>query len=168
MSLVVYAEASTRTHPGHMVVGEEAAGRLPSFFGYRFDPADLPAEYRSFAKWREYLYSHAVPGQIVDESDYVIRLLGIDGRTYFERRAAESEPLETFLPPRDEWVPHGWYSFNPDDEHVGHQPCFNCVKWAIMTADKVVPGFLPAVPQGRLVLALKHLQRRIADARKAE
>lgn len=160
MSLVVYAEASTRTHPGHMVVGEEPLGRAASYFGFRFDPADLPAEFRPPEKWRDCLYAHAVPGQIVDETAYVEHLLLISRRTYYEKRSAGDVHPESSLPPPTERTPHGWYSFNPDDEHPDQQPCFNCVKWAIMIANSLIPGFLPVVLQGRLVLALAHLQRR--------
>lgn len=161
MSLVVYAEASARTHPGHMVVGEESVGGSPAFFGFRFDPADLPTDYRPSEKWREYLYAHAVPGQIVDETTYVAHLLGRAGRTYYEKRADCDLSIESRLPPRDDWVPHGWYSFNPDDPHPGRQPCFNCVRWAIMIANGLVPDFLPEVPQGRLMAILTHLHKRV-------
>ena len=102
----------------------------------------------------------AVPGQIVDESAYVSHLLNTGVRVYFEKRADCDIPIESRLPPRHEWKPHAWYSFNPDDAHSGHQPCYNCVKWAIMVANSLVPDFLPIIPQGRLMLILTHLARR--------
>jgi hypothetical protein len=144
-----------------MVVGDEPAGGTPSFFGFRFDPADLPEEYRPPERWREYLYGHAIPGQIVDESAYVKYLLRAGGRTLYEKRADCPDLVVSRLPPPDEWTPHGWYSFNPDDPHPGRQPCFNCVKWAIMIANGLVPDFLPEVPQGRLMLILAHLRKRV-------
>jgi hypothetical protein len=162
MSIVVYAEASSGSNPGHMVVGEEPADAGRSYFGYRFDPADLPEEFRASERWRDYLFEHAVPGKIVDETAYVNMLLAIGAREYYEKRAECAIPIESKLPPREEWNPHGWYSFNPDNPRPGKEPCFNCVKWAIIIANSLVENFLPAVRQGRLKLILKHLQKRSA------
>lgn len=145
-----------------MVVGQEPTGAAPRYFGYRFDPADLPEEYRQQQKWQDYLLSNAVPGMIVDETDYVAYLFLVSARTYYEKRAECDMPIETRLPPSEEWHPHAWYSFNPDDPHPAQQPCYNCVKWAIMIANSLVEGFLPSVPQGRLMLVLEHLQKRLA------
>src|SRR5262249_9525327 len=106
MSIVVYAEESAGTYPGHMVVGEEPPGGVPAYFGFRFDPADLPAEYRRPEQWRAYLLAHAVPGKIVDETRYVENLLRLGARTYYEKRAACEIPIESGLPPRHQWEPH--------------------------------------------------------------
>jgi hypothetical protein len=160
MSIVVYAEASAGTNPGHMVVGQEPSGGTPSYFGFRFDPVDLPIEFRPAEKWPIYLLENAVPGRIVDETEYVGYLIGLSARIYYEKRAECDIPIESRLPARTEWELHAWYSFNPDNPHTERQPCYNCVKWAIMIANSCVEGFLPQVHQGRLKRALKYLQRR--------
>ena len=85
MEIVVYANASGGTYPGHMVIGEETANGESSYFGYRFDVADLPAEYRNAARWREYLFTHTVPGNIVDETAYVYSFLQEEGGTYYTK-----------------------------------------------------------------------------------
>jgi hypothetical protein len=164
MSIVVYAEASEGANPGHMVVGQEPTGDNPCYFGFRFDPADLPEEYRPADQWRNYLFRHAVPGKIVDETAYVTYLLGARARTYYEKRAECNIPIESCLPPRQEWEPHAWYSFNPDEPHPErphpeHQLCYNCVKWAIIMGNRLVEGFLTPVPQGRLKRILEQLQK---------
>jgi len=160
MSLVVYAEPSGGTNPGHMVVGQECPQTGPGYFGFRFDPDDLPAEYRPPEQWRYYLFDHAIPGLIVDETRYVELLLADLARTYYEKRADFCVPVEPRLPPRHEWSPHAWYSFNPDDLHPECQPCYNCVKWAISITNKIIDGFLPNVRQGRVKLILDHLIQR--------
>lgn len=162
MSIVVYAEASKGAYPGHLVVGQEPTEGVPRYFGYRFDPADLPEEHRSPEQWRKYLFANAVPGKIVDETAYVSHLLGVNARTYYEKRAECALSIESGLPPRHEWEPHAWYSFNPDDPHPGREPCYNCVKWGIIIANSLIESFLPSVPQGRLKLVLKHLHKRLS------
>jgi hypothetical protein len=160
MSMVVYAEASAGSNPGHMVVGEELTEGTASYFGFRFDPAHLPPEYRQPEHWRKYLFNHAIPGMIVDETAYVTHLLRIGARVYYEKRVDCDILIESRLPPRTGWVPHAWYSFNPDDQYPGREPCYNCVKWAIMIANSIVAAFLPLIPQGRLKGVLEHLRQR--------
>src|SRR5260370_37805577 len=160
MSLVVYAEASAGSYPGHMVIGQEPAGRGARYFGFRFDPADLPDECRPQDQWRKFLLPHAVPGKIVHETAYVAHLLQADARTYYEKRANCDTPIASRLPPRNEWQPHAWYSFRPDDSRPGQEPCYNCVKWAIIVANSLVAGFLVPVDQGRLKRTLAQLQKR--------
>jgi hypothetical protein len=160
MTLVVYAEGRDGSNPGHMVVGQEPERGLPRYFGYRFDPADLPMEAQAPEHWREYLFTHTVPGRIVDETRYVSHVLVVGGRTFFEKRAACAAVIETRLPPRERWMPYALYSFNPDDFHSVDRPCYNCVKWAIVVANGLVDGFLPLVRQGRVKEVLKHLEQR--------
>jgi len=164
MSIVVYAEASAGTNPGHMVIGQEPIGGVRGYFGYRFDPADLPEEYRLPEQWRNYLFDNAIRGKIVDETAYVSHLLslGEGARTYYEKRAECAIPIESRLPSRDDWEPHAWYSFNPDNLHPDRQPCYNCVKWAIIIANSLVEGFLVPVPQGRLKRVLEQLRRQLS------
>jgi len=158
MSLVVYAEASHESNPGHMVVGEEWEKEEPSYFGFRFDPATLPEEFRPPAQWREYLLSNKTPGLIVDESRYVRHLLTAAARSYREKRGEVKTRIETQIPPRNEWQPHAEYSFNPDDFHDVKTSCYNCVTWATGIANRLIPGFLPSVRQGRIKLVLELLR----------
>jgi hypothetical protein len=162
MAMVIYAEASAGTYPGHMVVGQEPPRAVASYFGYRFDPADLPPTHQPPEKWRDYLFKEAVQGRIVDETNYVAHLIKTGARTYYEKRAECDVPIESRLPPRHEWAPHGWYSFNPDDPHPGRQPCYNCVKWGVIIANSLVHDLLPRVHQGRLKLVLAHLRKRVS------
>lgn len=162
-SIVVYAEASEETSPGHMVIGQETTDDERSYFGYRFDPASLPNEYRPPEQWRNYLFVHAVPGKIVDETAYVSHLFSVSARTYYTKRAECVTRIESQLPPRQEWDPHAWYSFNPDDAHpervLPEQICYNCVKWAIIIGNRLVEGFLTPVHQGRIKRILEQLQK---------
>ena len=158
MYLVVYAEASAGLYPGHMVVGQETSDGSASYFGFRFNPVELPSDRRSPIHWQEFFASNAVPGTIVDESGYVRHLLRSDDRKVYEKRVECSVELRPALPSADRWNPHAWYSFYPDTEHPGRVPCYNCVKWAIVVANSLLANFLPDVPQGRLKLALQHLQ----------
>jgi len=158
MTLVVYAEASEGLFPGHMVVGQETPHDGASYYGFRFNAAELPSEVRSPIHWQAFFSSNAVPGMIVDESDYVDYLLRISNRKVYEKRAECDAELEPMLPLLDQRNPHAWYSFNPDTEFSNQTPCYNCVKWAIKIANSIVPDFLPPVPQGRLKLVLQELK----------
>lgn len=160
MTLVVYAEASAGDYPGHMVVGQEDQSEPPRYFGYRFDPADLPEAYRPPERWREYLFNNAVPGTITDESRYVSLLLRDQARSFYEKRAVCDIPIESRLPPRPNWENYAWYSFNPDDQGPERQPCYNCVKWSVEVANGLVKDFLVQVPQGRLKRILEQLEKR--------
>lgn len=173
MQLVVYAEPSQEENPGHMVVGQEGGADGARYFGFRFDPADLPPEAQPPACWRQFLFEHVVPGRIVDETAYVSYVLGFApppvylgsgtppaARTYYEKRAPCPAAFPSPLPLRASWVSHEWYSFNPDTPPPPKSPCYNCVKWAIEFANRVVSGFLPSVENGRLKRVLAHLQQR--------
>jgi hypothetical protein len=144
-----------------MVVGTAGGRNAHVYAGYRFDPTDLPTEFQPPERWRDYLFDHAVPGQIVSESAYVQRLLERTPAPGYLRKATQTtSSLDAVLPPKDEWRPHGWYSFNPDGPHPGLSPCYNCVKWAIETANRLVPGFLVPVRQGRIKLIVDQLKGR--------
>ncbi len=96
MNIVVYAEASAGSYPGHMVVGQEQIGSAPGYFGFRFDPLDLPDEFRAQEKWRHYLIDHAIPGKIVNETAYVSHLLsmGESARIFYGKHAECDTPIE--------------------------------------------------------------------------
>ena len=183
LCIVVYADASSGTYPGHMVLGQEPLGDLcaceysgvssspghmilgqesPSgerrYFGYRFDPDDLPPEFQSPEKWRQYLFTNTVPGKIVDETAYVIHKLKLKAWTHVKRIDWNSS-VESELPPPEQWKPHAQYTFSPDDFPAEQQPCYNCVKWAITIANKLIDSFLPAIDQWRIKNVLPHLQK---------
>lgn len=157
MSLVVYAEASHEENPGHMVVGEETTIEPARYYGFRFDPASLPMEFRPPARWKDYLLTHEILGLIVDESRYVRHLFDAVERRFLEKRASIGVRIESEIPPRERWGSHGHYSFNPDDFHSNEKPCYNCVTWATEIANRMIAGFLPRVRQGRITLILEHL-----------
>ncbi len=149
MSLVVYLNPSGGANPGHMVVGQEAPAPA-AYFGYRFNPLDLPEEFRPPGRWRKYLFENHVPGHIVDESDYVEVMAAAGLVGYHQKRAACDQHVAAVVPPEAEWRGYARYSFNPDDFVKQGQACFNCVTWAVLIANEIVAGFLTPVRQGRV------------------
>src|SRR5262249_16820801 len=156
---VVYAEPSSPTYPGHMVVGQKLRGGPPAYYGYRFDPAELPQEVRSPEHWLGYLLSHPVPGHVADETGYVSFLVNDGGRVYYEKRVSSPADITSVLPPVKQWVGFARYSFNPDSFHTPQDPCYNCVAWATEIANRLVAGLLAPVRQGRVSLILPQLQK---------
>jgi hypothetical protein len=156
MDLVVYLETSGGTNPGHMVIGQEGDG--PSrFFGFRFDPLNLPAEFRPPNRWRDYLFDHAVPGDIVNDTNYTLGLLASEAQVYV-KRSTGVDGLAALIPPAERWQRFALYSFNPDDHTTDDAPCYNCVTWATGLANQLVSGFLAPVRQGRVKLAVSQLE----------
>jgi hypothetical protein len=49
------------------------------------------------------------------------------------------------------------YSFNPDDFHRPDDPCYNCVTWATMIANRHAPGMLVPIRQGRIAAMVRQL-----------
>lgn len=158
MPIVVYANASSGTYPGHIAIGEEPSEEKASYFGYRFEPDVLPPEFRAGSKWRDYLFTHTVPGNIVDESDYVEILAQDSGGRYYIKRAECAGRLMTVLPQEEDRRPHALYSFNPDDFHSEATPCYNCVTWATKIGNALIIGFLVPVRQGRVKEIIHQLQ----------
>ncbi len=161
MDLVALVKPSHGIDPGHMVIGQESSDGV-RYFGFRFDPEDLPAEFRPAERWQEYLLSNTVNGFISDEVDFVRGLRLAGAHTFLEKRAPYETQLETVLPSAEKWKSFATYSFNPDDFHSNASPCYNCVTWAIEVGNKVVPGFLTPVRHGRMKLILRQL--RVEDA----
>lgn len=156
MDLVVYLETSGGTNPGHMVIGQE--GTEPSgFYGFRFDFMNLPPEFRPQSRWRDYLFDHAVPGDIVDDTRYTQELLATDAQVFF-KRAEGVDGLVALIPSVDRWPGFALYSFNPDDFTTEDAPCYNCVTWATDLVGRLVEGFLTPVRQGRVKLAVLQLE----------
>ena len=157
MNLVVYVKASNGANPGHMAIGQEEQPGQGRYFGYRFDPTDLPEEFRPPVRWRDYLFDHTVPGEIVDDERFVRRRLELGGRWYF-KQAADVDGVLSLLPPVTQWVRFARYSFNPDDHNTNDSPCYNCVTWATGLANQLVADFLTPVRQGRVKLIILQLE----------
>jgi hypothetical protein len=156
MNLVVYLETSRGPNPGHIVIGEESRPGEGRYFGYRFNPLDLPEEFRPPVRWRDYLFDHTVPGGIVEDALFVDLLLA-SGDGGYVKRARDVEGLLELLPPPERWARIARYSFNPDDHTTDAAPCYNCVTWATMLANRLVAGFLSPVRQGRVKLIVLQL-----------
>ena len=151
MDLVALVQPSHELDPGHMVIGQESQHTV-AFFGFRFDPEDLPAEFQPPERWQEYLFSNTVIGFIIDDLPYVQKTRSLDATAFMEKRVACELPIESALPPCADWRGIAQYSFSPDDFHSDATPCYNCVTWATMVGNKIVPGFLAPVRQGRIKL----------------
>ena len=149
MDLIAIVKPSRGVDPGHMVIGQESSDGF-SYIGFRFDPEDLPAEFRPAERWQEYLFSNTVIGFLSDELDFVQGLRRAGAHSFLEKRVPCETPLETVLPPAANWKPFANYSFSPNDFHSDASPCYNCITWAISVGNKIVPGFLMPVRQGRM------------------
>lgn len=158
MRLVVYLNPSGGADPGHMVVGQEFPAPA-AYFGYRFNPLDLPDEFRPPGQWRKYLSKNHVPGHIVDESDYAEAMAAAGRVGYYQKRAECDRPIAGVVPPEETRKGYARYSFNPDDFVKQGEICFNCVTWATLIANQIVGGFLTPVRQGRVTEMAGQLER---------
>src|SRR5580698_2091785 len=155
MELVAIIRPSEGAYPGHMVIGQESVTGEARFFGFLFDPETFPVEYRPPERWQEFFYANKIMGQIQDESGFVTLLRGKIANALLERRVICDVPIESQIPPESDWKRFAYYSFRPDDFHSDSDPCYNCVTWAIMIGNKLVPGFLMPVRQGRIKLIIR-------------
>lgn len=55
MAVVVYVEKKRVDFPGHLVVGQEDPNSLPRYYGYLYDPADIPAGSYKGEAWVTYI-----------------------------------------------------------------------------------------------------------------
>lgn len=156
MKVVVYVQERCGTNPGHMVVGQEPKGGTASYYGFRFDLADLPPEFQPQDKWFDYLFDNTVPGLIKDETERVFYLMAEKEKLYWKHAACTVEIL-AILPPIAEWKPHARYSFEPTKHHTDAAPCYNCVTWAVKIANTLSPAMLAAVEKGRIKHVIKQL-----------
>src|ERR1035441_3598796 len=92
MDLIAIVKPSRGFDPGHMVIGQESSDGV-SYFDFRFDPEDLPAEFRPAERWQEYLFSNTVIGFLSDELDFVQGLRRAGAHSFLEKRV----PCETGL-----------------------------------------------------------------------
>lgn len=122
--------------------------------GFRFNPADLPDEFRHPTQWRNYLFTASVPGYVVDEEEPVAQdrtscpeklwFLYWDCPLGFVNLNVPEPGLSTYR-----------YSFNPDENH-----CHNCVTWAtLMVNSEVGREVFPKVRNGRIKLAFEEMKR---------
>ncbi len=166
--LVAYVVGSSGSDPGHLVIGHESPIEHALYVGYRFDPADLPAEFQDAEKWRDYLFRNSVPGHIVDETAYVRRILTLPSRTVYAKKAVCTANLEVVLPASAHWYGFALYSFNPDNFTNQSVRCYNCVTWGTETANRLVADFLRPVRQGRVKLIIQQLESHAASGNGGE
>ncbi len=158
MELIVLIEPSNGINPGHVTIGQESVEGVTKFFGFHFDPDELPAEFRPPERWQEYLFLNKTLGHVRDDMRYVHGLRSDETSKFFEKRAVCDTGVETVIPARADWDSFADYSFSPDDFHSDADPCYNCVTWATMIGNKVIPGFLRPVRQGRMKLIVKQIR----------
>lgn len=144
--------------PGHCVVGDGL-----TYFGFRFEPSELPPEFRPMNRWRRFLNSNKAPGFVFDETSFVVSLLEFRNESRWEKNAETDASVLEVIPDEAEWFDIADYSFNPERFSGNPRPCHNCVTWAIETANAVMPGFLQPVPDGRISKLIDQLQIVIGD-----
>jgi hypothetical protein len=157
MDLVLIVEPSDGNYPGHMVVGQET-GTNSQFFGFHLDADLLPAEYHAPEHWQKYLYANRILGEIREESEYFQLVRQRKAGRIYEKRIACEVPIETQIPSPAKWKHWAHYSFRPDDFHTEGDPCYNCVTWATMIANRLVPGVVTPVRQGQIKLIVRQLK----------
>jgi hypothetical protein len=130
-----------------MVVGLESFDGA-RFYGFHFDPNDLPVEYQPQERWQEYLIDRKTAGFISGGPAYGRKVLSVDSGAFHEKKSPCAASIEAVLPPPEEWARFADYSYSLDDFHSDADPRYNCVTWAIMISNQVVAGFLKPVRQG--------------------
>jgi hypothetical protein len=149
MNISVHLFPSDREHhePGHMCLSWQNSSEEPVYRGYVFRVQSLPVEFRNPRSWRDYLFTHTVPGVIVDDlamRDRVeSKIPGMLSQCW-QASASQVTALDAHCPPGDE----GLYSFNPDDHPGAH----NCVTWSVAKTCQTLGEVLPRVRQGRIKL----------------
>src|SRR5438552_2462893 len=117
MELIALVEPSKGLDPGHMVIGQELDEGTSQYFGFRFDPADLPEEYRDPKRWQEYLYSNRILGSIDNDTLLVEKMRRVKPDVLVEKRLGCDLPLVPYIPAPEFWKHCAFYSFRPDDFH---------------------------------------------------
>lgn len=140
--------------PGHMTFCWEKTD-APAFRGFAFRVEDLPPEFQKASKYRNYLFTHQVPGYIEGEERDPIACRYTALRKILIRKSWEVD--DGLLPrinietrPRQ----YGLYSFNPDD----FPSCFNCVTWATSVLNSIAGDVIRPVRQGRIKLMKAQLE----------
>ncbi len=130
-------------HMGFMVHLE----RGENYRGFVFFLRHLPSEFRTASRWRDYLFTHTVPGQVIEDHDMRDRVEQNSPDLIRASWQAEAMKIDTLLD-QSRPGPSGRYSFNPDDHPGSH----NCVTWAVDKLNSVLGPVLPRVRQGRIKL----------------
>jgi hypothetical protein len=137
--------------PGHMGITWKLAGSR-SFRGFRFNADDLPLEYRSPSRWRDYLFDHRVRGLVVNDVILQDTLMKMPEKVLCKQwivNSVEVSEIDANTP----IGPYGWYSFDPDPPTGSH----NCVTWTIEVVNRVLHNVLQPVRKGRIRLAIEML-----------
>lgn len=137
--------------PGHMGVTWKIAHER-TFRGFRFKVEELPPAYRSPSRFRDYLFDNRVPGHVFN--DFMLRdaLTTMPEKLLCKQWAVDASAVSQ-LDMNTPLGQHGIYSFEPDPS----AGCHNCVTWTIEAVNRVLNGVLPAVPNGRIKLAVEML-----------
>lgn len=139
--------------PGHMGITWKLGG-FRSFRGFRFNPDELPLEYRSPSRWRDYLFDHRVRGIVVNDVILQDTLKKMPEEVLCKQWIVK--PMEVSQIDANTQVgPYGWYSFEPDPPTGSH----NCVTWTIEVVNRVLNNVLQPVRKGRIRLAIEMLLR---------
>jgi len=155
MTVSVYLSPSIPEdhEPGHMCLAWQKEKEAVEFRGYVFKVLDLPAEYQSVTKWREYVFDHVVPGYVIVDEIMIEKHACGDANLIARHWPANPWHIEE-LAEKAKPGPRGVYSFNPDDHPGAH----NCVTWVTEVVNQVLGVVLPKVRQGRIKLMTEVLK----------
>lgn len=154
--LLFPSRADAEYHMGHLWIIWTRAGATESpSRGYRPDYSQIPKEFRSPSKYRDYFIANAVPGQIVNEAfrDDTVKVLKQQRNDVRETgwpidaRGLAHVELEGF-------IPHGHYVFTKGKYScdLKREDCDNCSSWGLKVVRGAMhdPGFLPCERPKRL------------------
>lgn len=144
----------TEHEPGHMALSWHDEDDS-IFRGYVFRVEDLPAEFQTAKRWRDYLFTNTVPGHVIDDISMRDKAERNTGELLEQSWSADSAQAAV-LQRTCKVGRQGVYSFNPDDHPGAH----NCVTWATSRTNEALGEVLPKVRQGRIKLMAEVLRSR--------
>ena len=151
-ALLMYESRVLSPHdPGHLAATARRSGDA-LYSGFRFNPLDLPPEFRTPDRYRDYLFENTVPGYVVDEPkmrrshERGERSLRV--REWRATDEARHQALREEMTPSP--APRGRYSFNPE-----RHDCDNCVTWAVRLFVRVLGVDIPLPREGRIKEAVR-------------
>ena len=155
MTISVHLAPSTpeEHEPGHMAAAWARVPDARHFRGFVFDVSDLPEEFQTAERWRDYLFDHTVPGHVIQDKRMAALVRHRRGSLLSQEWAAEPAQVRE-LESLTKTGQTGRYSFNPDD----HPGCHNCVTWATEVVNNALGQVLPRVRQGRIKLMAEVLR----------
>ncbi|MFO1005716.1 MAG: hypothetical protein U0929_07150 [Planctomycetaceae bacterium] len=155
-ALVMPSRTASKEDPGHMVIGFNSPGDGEQHRGFRFSVDDLPKEFQTASRFRDYLFDHCVEGYVVDDINFARQCEKYGGLVVSRRwTIRHPETIKPLYPPQSRR--EGWYSFNPDN----FPDCHNCVTWAVAKInDAVDDSTLTRPTNGRI----KHMLAILSDA----